>query len=215
MKKRVAVATVQGKAYFLIVKKLKESEIPFLSLIPGETVPTDAKLVITTEEERSLVSHENVLTFNLNDDSETIISEALKALRGKKTYEKIVIGIDPGEVFGLAVISDGKVSETKNCFSTTDLLNSIKTPLKNVELLSTEFSIKVGNGVPQYIELLEILDAELPPEVVLMVVSEVGTNHNVHNEKHRRGLRDIASAIRIAGRQGRIYSRREASQSCH
>ncbi len=213
MKKRIAVATVQGKAYFLIVKKLKEREIPFLSLIPGETVPTDAKAVITTEKERPLVNHERVLTFDLNDESDTILSDALKVLRGKKTYDRIVIGIDPGEVTGLAVISDGKVSETKNCFSVVDVLNSIKTSMKHVDFSATEFTVIVGNGIPQYMELLEILDAELPLEVTLMVVSEAGTNYSSHYEKHRRGLRDIASAIRIAGRRGRLYSRQKADQS--
>jgi hypothetical protein len=213
MKKRIAVATVQGKAYFLIVKKLKEKEIPFLSLIPGETVPTDAKVIITTEEERHLVNHEKILIFDPNDESDAMIGEALKVIRGKKTYDKIVVGIDPGEVFGLAVISDGKISETKNCFSVAEVLSSVKMPLKNVDVASTEFSVIVGNGVPQYRELLETLDTELPPEVVLVVVSEAGTNRPANKEKHRRGLRDIASAIRIAGRQGHVYSRRQADIS--
>ena len=213
MKKRIAVATVQGKAYFLIVKKLKEKEISFLSLIPGETVPTDAKVIITTEEERHLVNHEKILIFDPNDESDAMIGEALKVIRGKKTYDKIVVGIDPGEVFGLAVISDGKISETKNCFSVAEVLSSVKMPLKNVDVASTEFSVIVGNGVPQYRELLETLDTELPPEVVLVVVSEAGTNRSANKEKHRRGLRDIASAIRIAGRQGHVYSRRQADIS--
>jgi hypothetical protein len=213
MKKRIAVATVQGKAYFSIVKKLKEKEIPFLSLIPGETIPTDAKVIITTEEERHLVNHEKILIFDPNDESDAMIGEALKVIRGKKAYDRIVVGIDPGEVFGLAVISDGKISETKNCFSVAEVLSSVKMPLKNVDVASTEFSVIVGNGVPQYRELLETLDTELPPEVVLVVVSEAGTNRPANKEKHRRGLRDIASAIRIAGRQGHVYSRRQAGIS--
>jgi hypothetical protein len=120
-----------------------------------------------------------------------------------------VIGIDPGEVTGLAVISDGKVSETKSCFSVAEVLNTIKTSLENVDFSSTQCSVIVGNGVPQYMELLVTLDEELPSGVTLMVVSEAGTNHATRNEKHRRGLRDIASAIRIACRQGRIYHRRK------
>jgi hypothetical protein len=39
MIEKVAVATVQGKTYFLIVKKLKEQNVPFISLVPGESVP--------------------------------------------------------------------------------------------------------------------------------------------------------------------------------
>ena len=37
MIEKVAVATVQGKTYFLIVKKLKEQNVPFISLVPGES----------------------------------------------------------------------------------------------------------------------------------------------------------------------------------
>ena len=44
MKEKVAVATVQGKAYFLIVNKLREQDIPFISLVPGESVP--AKITV-------------------------------------------------------------------------------------------------------------------------------------------------------------------------
>ena len=63
MKEKVAVATVQGKTYFLIVNKLKEQNIPFVSLIPGEPVPAKIKVVITTEQEKHLVNHEKILFF--------------------------------------------------------------------------------------------------------------------------------------------------------
>ncbi len=49
MKEKVAVATVQGKAYFLIVNQLKEQDIPFISLVPGQSVPAKITLVITTD----------------------------------------------------------------------------------------------------------------------------------------------------------------------
>jgi len=38
MSVKVAVATVQGKAYFYIVNLLKENNMPFFSLIPGEPI---------------------------------------------------------------------------------------------------------------------------------------------------------------------------------
>jgi hypothetical protein len=63
MKEKVAVATVQGKAYFLIVNKLKEQNIPFISLVPGESVPAKITMVITTEQETHLVNHEKILIF--------------------------------------------------------------------------------------------------------------------------------------------------------
>ena len=64
VKEKVAVATVEGKAYFLIVNQLREQNIPFVSLVPGEPVPAEVKVVITTEKEKHLVKHEKILIFH-------------------------------------------------------------------------------------------------------------------------------------------------------
>ncbi len=213
MKAKVVVATVSGKAYFLIVNKLKERNIPFISLVPGETVPTEVKAVITTDKEKHLINHEKILVYNSETEPDTVVNEVMKILQGKEVYEKIVIGVDPGEVFGLAVIADGKVNETGNCFSIQEALTKISSVIKNVDFSSTAVSIKIGSGVPAYKDLLETLDAALPPEVVLEVVSEAGTNRTLNHNKHRRGLRDIASAIRIAGRAGYTYPRRKTGEA--
>lgn len=212
MKEKIALATVKGKAYFLIVNKLKERNIPFVSLVPGETVPTEVKAVITTEEEKHRVSHERVLVYDSETDPDTILNEARKILQGKENYERIVIGVDPGDVFGLAVLADGKVNETENCFSTQEALAKISSVIRSVDVFSTAVTIKIGSGVPTYKEIIETLDAALPPEVALEVVSEAGTTRGLNNDKHRRGLRDIASAIRIAGRAGHIYPRRKTGE---
>jgi hypothetical protein len=212
MKAKVAVATVQGKTYFLIVNKLKEKNIPFISLIPGETVPTEVKVVITTEKEKNRINHEKVLVYNGETEPDALADEIRKILQGKEAYEKIVIGVDPGDVFGLAVVADGKVNETANCFSIQEVLKKTETLVKTVDLAATGVTVKIGNGVPAYKDLLEALDVALQPEVILEVVSEAGTSHILNENKHRRGLRDIASAIRIAGRTGYVYPRRKTSE---
>ena len=212
MKAKVAVMTVQGKAYFLIVNKLKEREIPFISLVPSETVPTEVKAVITTRKEKHSIKHERVLVYDSETEPDRLVDEVLKILRGKEAYERIVIGVDPGEVFGLAVIADGKVNETENSFSIQEALTKVSSVIKTVDLSSTAVTIKIGNGVPAYKELLKVFDQGLPPEVALEVVSEAGTNRPLKHNKHRRGLRDIASAIRIAGRAGHTYPRRNAGE---
>jgi len=92
------------------------------------------------------------------------------------------------------------------------VLKKTETIVKTVDLASTAVTVKIGNGVPAYKDFLEGLDAALPPEVVLEVVSEAGTSHILNENKHRRGLRDIASAICIAGRTGYVYPRRKTSE---
>jgi len=208
MKEKVAVATVSGKAYFLLVNELKGRGFDFLSIIPGHPVPAETKVVVTTEKEKPLINHEKILVYDENEAPNLVVNEAFKILRGKERYEKIVVGIDPGEVFGLAVVADGKVTEKKNCFGTREVLDDLKNMVKMFDTF-TKIIVKIGNGVPVYRELLASLDSELPREVVLVVVGEAGTDRPARRESHRRGLRDIASAIRIASRTGRAYIRKK------
>jgi hypothetical protein len=215
MKAKIAVATVSGKAYYLIVSELKGKNIPFLSLTPDQPVPIEIKVVITTEEEKQLINHERILMYHDGVEPEALIHEALQIVQGKESYEKIVIGVDPGEVFGLAVLADGKVIETENCFSVKGTLDRIVNVLKNVgKTPTTSVSVKVGDGVPVYKEkLLRVLDQVLPSNVMLESVGEAGTNRSLSRTKHRRGLRDIISAIRIAGRNGHPFPRRKTHES--
>jgi len=211
MKAKIAVATVSGKAYYLIVNELKRKNIPFLSLTPNDPIPIEMKVVITTEEEQHLINHDKILALREGVEPEALINEALQIVQGKEYYEKIVIGVDPGEVFGLAVLADGKVIETENCFSVEETLSKVKNILRNVgKTPMTSVSVKVGDGVPAYKEeLLEILDKALPLNIILESVSEAGTNRYLTETKHRRGLRDIVSAIKIAGRNGHVFPRRK------
>jgi len=215
MKAKIATATVSGKAYYLIVNELKKKNIPFLSLTPNDPIPIEIKVVITTKEEQHLINHEKILLYQEGMEPEALINEALQIVQGKEYYEKIVIGVDPGEVFGLAVLADGKVIETGNCFSVEETLDRIKNILRNLEKTpTTSLSVKVGDGVPAYKEkLLWVLDNALPSNVMLESVSEAGTDRYLNETKHRRGLRDIVSAIRIAGRNGHIFLRRKTNES--
>jgi len=210
VKEKVAVATVEGKAYFLIVNELREQNISFISLVPGEPVPAEVKVVITTEKEKHLVKHEKILIFTSENELDDLVNEVKRILQGKEAYEKIVIGIDPGEAIGLAVIADGKVIEEGNCFSTQEVINCIIKRIRSVNFSLTSVSVKIGNGVPVYKELLEALDDALPPEVALEVVGEAGTNRPLKENKRSRGIRHISSAIRIAGRTGYVIQRRKA-----
>jgi transcriptional accessory protein Tex/SPT6 len=209
MKERVAIATVQGKVYFLIVNELREQNIPFVSLVPGEPVPDSVRLVITTEQEKNLVKHEKILVFRGEGELDNLIGEVKRILLGKEAFEKVVIGIDPGEATGLAVVADGKVIEEGNCYSTQEVISTITKTIKNVNFSQTAVSVKIGNGVPVYKELLEALDQALPLQVALEVVGEAGTNKPLKENGHSRGIRHISTAIRIAGRTGHIVSRRQ------
>jgi hypothetical protein len=208
MKEKVAVATVQGRAYFLLVNALREQGIGFVSLVPGQPLPSKVKLVITTENEKAKVNNDKILVFHDEADLESLIIKVKKLLTGKEEPERIVVGIDPGEAIGLVVVADGKVIEEDNCYSSHELIGSILKVLRTVNFSVTSVVVKIGNGVPVYKELLEDLDYALPPQAVLEVVGEAGTNRPL--TMHSRKIRHISSATRIAGRTGHVFARRKA-----
>ncbi len=216
MKAKIAVATVSGKAYYLIVDELKKKNAPFLSLTPGEPVPAEVRAVITTEKEQCLVKHDRVLVIGEGTEPEVLISEALRAAQGKEYYEKVTVGVDPGEVLGLAVLGDGRVIETSICCGIQETLDKIKSILKKLENAPVKsITIKIGNGAPACQQkLLQILD-KLPRNIELESVIEAGTSKHFGEAKHRRGLRDIMSAVKIAGRNGEVVHRRDINEQDH
>jgi hypothetical protein len=209
MKEKAAVATVEGKAYFLIVNELKEQNIPFISLVPGDPIPAEIKAVITTEKEKPKIKHEKILVFQDENELDALIGEIKRILLGKEVYERIIIGVDPGEAIGLAMVADGKVIMESNCYSIPEVINSITKTVKSIDFSKTPVTVKIGNGVPLYKDLLEELDDALPPKVALEVVNEAGTNRPLRKDGHSRGIRHISSAIHIAGRSGHIFPRRK------
>jgi predicted RNase H-like nuclease (RuvC/YqgF family) len=209
MEAKVAVATVSGKAYYLVVNELKARGIDFLSLMPHEPVPLSVQVVITTEKERDAIKHQQVLVYDVGESPSNVVDETVKLIRGKRAFETIAVGIDPGKTFGMAVLSDGNVLETLTCNSLEETVNAV------TEILSKHQAavkmIKVGNLAPSFTtDLLQQLDQNLPHDVTMEVVHEAGTSRVGTQTVHKRGLRHAMAAVRIAERQGRVYLRKGA-----
>jgi len=210
-KVKIALATVSGKAYYKLVKELKQRKIPFLSLIPGDHVPLNIEGVITTKKEQHLVKHPNILIFENEMAPTAVIDKAIRVAQGKRNYDRVIIGIDPGKTFGVATIADGKALETAICSSLKETLNTVLESLNRTP--ATVNVVKIGNGAPIYAEkLIRLLDMSLPKRVVIEIVSEAGTSHFMRETTHRRGSRDMMSAIKIAERNGQVLSRRKRTQ---
>jgi len=207
MKAEIALTTVSGKAYYMLVKELKGRKLPFLSLTPRDRIPLDIKVVITTQKERHLIKHPNIIVFKDESDTATVVDEAVRVAQGKQNYDMVVIGVDPGKTFGVAVLADGNIMETYTC---SDLEETKRTILKTLDKASaTMITIKIGNGAPLYTnELLYLLDEALPKRVIIEKVSEEGTSRFVKGTIHRRGAKDLMSAVKIAERKGRVFPRK-------
>jgi len=207
MKAKIAVATVSGKAYYKLVNELKNRRLDFISLKPWDSMPLDIDIVITTEKERNFVKHPKVLIYEDNVEPAAIIDETVRLIQGKKSYEKVVVGIDPGETFGVAILGDGNIIETFSCSSSEETVKAILHAFRRIP--TSVNVVKVGDAPTYTKELLRLLDDDLPENVTIEIVSEAGTSHFAKDAIHRRGIRDMMSATMIAGRKGQLYLRRK------
>ncbi len=212
MEAKIAVATVSGKAYYLLVNELKARRTNFLSLTPYENVPLNVQVVITTQAEGEHIKHPRVLVYQENTNPSAIVDEAIKLSEGKKNFETIVVGVDPGKTFGIAVMSDGNVLNTMTCSSIEETINAIARIFSKQQ--AAVRILKVGNWAPSYTaELLPLLDPVLPKDVTIEIVREAGTSRFIGQTVHKRGLRHAMAAIKIAERRGQLYTRKEAGET--
>ena len=206
MKTKIAVATVDGRAYYVLVNELQRKRLPFLSLKPWELVPDYIKVVLSTENEQSQILHPKILTLKEPSNAEALVDEVILVIQGKQNYQKIVVGVDPGQSCGVALLGDSKVIETHTASSIDSAGNLIVETLKRFP--ADQRLIRVGDGTPELTKtLLDLLDTRLPEDVVIEMVREAGTSQLANRSVNRRVLRDAVSAIKIAGRKGKIFSR--------
>jgi len=224
MRQRIAVATVSGKAYYWLVNELNKRRIPFLSVVPGESIPPSIKVVITTKEEREKIDHPSVLIYDPKEKPSAIIDEAVRIIKdkkiyeelvvgidpgkideavriikGKKIYEELVVGIDPGKNFGVAVLGDGNVLEKKGQLTLEMAIDMALTALKRHPAKMRR--IKIGDGVPEMAEeVASRLQIAVPEDTVIEIVSEAGTS-SVKGKGSGKKISDADAAINIARKE--------------
>lgn len=199
MRTKIAVATVSGRAYYWLVNELNKRKIPFLSLIPGENIPSSIKVVITTKDEKECIDHPYVLIYDPEEKPSIIIDEALRIIKNKKVYEEVVVGVDPGKTFGVAVLGDGEILEKKEQLSLEMAIDLILTTINRHP--ARTYRIKIGDGVPELAEeIASRLELSIPKNAILEIVSEKSTS-NVKVKGLRKKISDADAAVNIARKE--------------
>jgi len=206
METKIAVATVNGRVYYQLVAELQKKRLSFLSLKPWDPIPLRVRVVLTTKEESDQISHPTILVFQQGTNPESVVDEALLIIQGKESYERVVVGVDPGKTCGIAVLGDNKILETITASKIEDAINLI---LDSLRRFPAEIKVvRVGEGPPEYTKiLLSLLNTSLPKDTFVEIVSEVGTSRLTNNFVNHRVSKDAISAIKIAGRNGRTFWR--------
>ena len=192
----IAVATRNPKTLYLLIEILKDLDLDFVVCEPGGAKCQAAKVIITTSDEARNLDPERVVIVDDNLDDDAMVIALMLHLLDIEKPTSIVVGVDPGMRFGLALVIDGNVIRTKISSSPGKAVQSTLRWLAAVnDSFSQEPLIRVGTGSSMFAafflrEIIPHVDSTL-----LELVNEENTT--------KVGKSDKSSAILIAMRQGR------------
>lgn len=190
--KVLGIQTDDFSASYDLVQALRARGLSFVTVVPGAPVPANVAVIVTTAAEAPLVDHPAVIVFT---DVESTIQEALRVLEGISTARECVIGIDPGERPGVAVLADGRVLRLVHATSPEAVRAAVDAALDSVP--AERFVIRVGNGAPTFRD--RILHALAGARALVELVDE---RHSTPANCHGSAERDTAAATNIALTRG-------------
>ena len=184
MSKVLGVMTEDFRLYHDLVAELKARDIPFVSLSFSRRIPENVGVIVTSAKEADRVRRPHVVA---EGDIGTVIARAVQVLQGKTEWEEVLVGIDPGEAPGVAVVGDGQVLATYHAPSPEGVAQIVRNALGTFP--SSRRRVRIGHGDrTNRNRILKALAKEgLPTEIV----DEAGTTDRTQEP-------DINAAIKIA-----------------
>jgi hypothetical protein len=206
--RKITVATVRGRPYYNITSALRLMDLQFDSLSPEEAAVSNAKVIITTQDEAGIVNKNGIVMIDTELEKYPAIAKA-KILRNimseRIVDDQLIIGIDPGSRIGISVIYlHHEISSSVVESSVQDAINHISAILGGVE--SRKKVVKIGDGnVDMALQIARSLKIKFKESVSIEIVDEHGTSLPQYADANRRGVRDKSSARAIAFRRGNLY----------
>lgn len=191
------MATVNGRAYYTISQRLKEMDLEFSSLTPeelyGRVLPSS--LIITTDDEKDMIKHDNILLVDELDNDTAILKARIMHSLSNCNRTTLIIGIDPGKRIGLSILYNYEEIDSRvvSIYRLGELIEMLITYISAEKRL-----IRIGKGnLSLALRIADELSERLN-DVEIELVDEHGTSKG----NLRRDMRDKISARMIALRKG-------------
>ena len=206
--RKITVATVRGRPYYNITCALRLMELQFDSLSPEEAAVSNAKVIITTQDEAGIVNKKGIVMIDTELEKYPAIAKAkiLRSIMGERVVDdQLIIGIDPGSRIGIsAIYLHQEIASAVVESSPQDAINHVAAMLGGIE--SRKKVVKIGDGnIAMAIQIARTLKMKFKDSVSIEIVDEYGTSLPQNTDANRRGLRDRSSARAIAFRSGKIF----------
>jgi hypothetical protein len=195
----VAVITEDPALYAELAGTLRERRIPSVSLLPGQRIPAQVAVVLTTPSEARSIPHAHVLPVNEDVDRRSLWAAVEVALGTREGSTELVVGIDPGPRPGYAVMN-GMQCVAEGSLEAPEEVAQLAVQLRR-RFDSRSMIFRVGSG--DHLTRDRIVNALLPLHRPVEIVDEQGTT-----PRGRRRPRDAAAARAIARSAGHVVRER-------
>jgi hypothetical protein len=206
---KVAVATVLGRPYYNITCALRHMELQFDSLSPEEAAVSNARVIITTQDEAGIVNTKGIVMIDTELEKYPAIAKAkiLRSIMAERVIDdQLIIGIDPGIRIGIsAIYLHHEIASAVVESSPEDAINQVAAMLGGIE--SRKKVVKIGDGnISMASQIACMLKMKFKDGIRIEIVDEHGTSLPQNTDANRRGARDRSSARTIAFRSGRVFT---------
>jgi hypothetical protein len=159
--------------------------------------------VITSEKEAGAITFPNVVVAS---DPEMTVSEAIRLLRNGALPGCAVIGIDPGDEPGIAVVSNGIVEAVYRV-----PLGQAFGVIERIKQTYSDILVRVGHGAR--LVSTQLANTLVAQGIAVELVDESGTSPYLGKGTGGTAISDIIAAINIAHTQGTRIGHQEVLPS--
>ena len=189
MRKVLGLLTEDFRLYHDLVAVLKARDLPFVSLSFSQRIPDTVGAVLTSPSEAGRVRHRHVVAV---DDIDSSVAKSMQFLKGKSSWNELLIGVDPGREPGVATIGDGDVIDTRIAASPEAVAFHVCQAIRTFP--AKDARVRIGHGDPT--NRNRILNALSRDRLHVEIVDEAGTTR-------RTPQPDVDAAIEIARTPGK------------
>lgn len=195
--KKIGVYTKNFSLYHDILEVLRNKKIPYISLTSNKNVPTKVGVILTSYTEIHDIKFNKIIAADVYNNIEEVVDVAKQILIGKDQYSTLLIGIDPGEKPGIALIGDDILLKKTSIESPENILKNIQRYLK--EYQSKKTIIRIGNG--SIICRNRIINLLINLKIPMEIVDEKKTTSIQNKGRYNKDGEAAANIALINGKQ--------------
>jgi hypothetical protein len=199
--KTLGVYTKDFSLYHDIIKILKKRKIPYVVLSSPNHIPKKIGVILTSKKEHKLIKLQKIVSADTFASYEYAVDIAFQKLTGKELYKKVLIGIDPGERPGIAIVGDDILLQKIQSDTPEDVINIVHHFLQVYP--SKEVSIRIGHG--SIITRNRIINSLIPLAIPIEIVDETSTNPSEQMGRIKRNAEAAAAIALLSG--GRVQKK--------